>query len=80
MKKDCCSNNNEIINKESDYICYCNKITKQEIIDTVKSTGFKKINEIKKYLRDEIISDCVNKHPLKRCCSPEFKKIIDEVL
>ncbi|HOK39748.1 MAG TPA: (2Fe-2S)-binding protein [bacterium] len=78
MDCNCCSKiKNE--NIEFEYICYCNKITKTEIIDTIKKTGVTNIKQIKSYLRNPVISDCVNQHPLKRCCDPEFKKVIEEV-
>ncbi|MHA2391249.1 MAG: (2Fe-2S)-binding protein [Promethearchaeota archaeon] len=61
-------------------ICYCNEITKKEIIQTIKKTGLKTIPEIKNYLRDEIISNCEELNPTGKCCHESFNAVIQKVI
>jgi bacterioferritin-associated ferredoxin len=61
-------------------ICYCNKITKKQITQTIKETGLRTIYEIKNHLRDEIISNCAELNPTGNCCHQSFNEVIQQVL
>jgi len=65
---------------ETETICYCNQITRQEIEQTIKETGLTTIPEIKKHLRDEVISNCAELNPTGKCCHIHFQAVINQVL
>ena len=65
---------------ESDTICYCNSITKQEIESAIKETGYRTVAEIKKHLRDELVSNCAELNPSGKCCHLSFNKIIQQAV
>jgi NAD(P)H-nitrite reductase large subunit len=65
---------------ENETICYCNNIRRLEIEKTIRETGLKTISEIKKHLRDKIISNCAELNPTGRCCHQSFNTIIQQVL
>ncbi|HUU78826.1 MAG TPA: (2Fe-2S)-binding protein [candidate division Zixibacteria bacterium] len=60
--------------------CYCNKITKKEVINLVKTTGLTDMNEIIIHLRGKVKTSCVAKNPSGQCCNDFFNKIIEQGL
>ncbi|TRO52215.1 hypothetical protein E2P71_07985 [Candidatus Bathyarchaeota archaeon] len=78
MACNCCNDSSK--GTDSDTICYCNSITRQEIESTIKETGFKTISEIKYHLRDELVSNCAELNPSGKCCHQSFNTVIQQVL
>jgi bacterioferritin-associated ferredoxin len=72
------ANNNEP--KKPILICYCNKITDQEIIKTVQEEKLTTINEVKKHLRKNLISNCAELNPTGECCHKTFNETIRKAL
>ena len=62
--------------REPRTICYCNKITDHEIVQTVKETGLTSISEVKGHLRDKIVSNCAELNPTGICCHQSFDAVI----
>lgn len=58
------------------YACYCNKITDEEVINTVKETGLSDMQEIIKFLREKVKCACVAMNPSGQCCTPLFPEAI----
>lgn len=61
-------------------ICYCNRITDQEITSAVLETGFRTVDEVKKHLRLNLISNCAKLNPKGVCCHRDFEKVIEKAL
>ena len=60
--------------------CYCNKISKDEVISTVKETGLDEMNAIIKHLRGKIKCVCSVKNPTGTCCDDFFNELISLAL
>jgi len=65
---------------KTETICYCNNITRKEITQTIKETGLKTIPDIKKHLREKIVSNCAELNPTGKCCHESFNSVIQKVL
>jgi len=68
--------------KDSDpkYICYCNKVTEQDIFDAVIEKGandFKEVCEITGAMKN---SNCKINNPFGSCCSPNIKATIEKAI
>ena len=61
-------------------VCYCNLITKDEIVETIKEKGPISITDVKTHLRDKIISNCAELNPTEKCCHASFQAVIDQAL
>jgi len=59
-------------------VCYCNQITRDEIVETIKEKGIMTISEVKNHLRDKITSNCAELNPTGKCCHVTFQAVIDE--
>lgn len=62
------------------YICYCNDVTEQEIINAIvdeKAENMKDIIRITGAMKN---SECEVKNPLSKCCGVFIQKIIQETL
>lgn len=62
------------------YICYCNQVTEQQIIDAVlneNANGMKDIIRITGAMKN---SECEIKNPLGKCCSPVIQDTINKAL
>jgi bacterioferritin-associated ferredoxin len=73
----------ETRNNESEkpvIVCYCNRITDLEIIKTVQEEGLTTVDEVKKHLRENLISNCAELNPTGECCHRAFDKVIRRAL
>lgn len=62
------------------YICYCNKVTEQEIIEAVLLKEAKTLKDVMKITGAMKDADCVNNNPIGKCCSPIIQDIIHKTL
>lgn len=62
------------------YICYCSKVTEQDIIDAVLNKGAKNIKDITKLTGAMKNAECEINNPLGKCCSPFIKEVIDKAM
>ncbi len=62
------------------YICYCNQVTEQQIIDAVLVGGAKTIKDIIKITGAMKNAKCVINNPLGKCCSPVIQDTINKAL
>lgn len=60
--------------------CYCNKITRDEVVQMVKTYGLTDMNKIIIRLRGKVKNTCVAKNPTGQCCNDFFNEIIQEAL
>lgn len=73
----------EAENNESEkpvIVCYCNRITDREITKAVKEEGLTTIDEVKKHLRKDLISNCAELNPTGECCHRAFNEVIRKAL
>ncbi|MDA3847795.1 MAG: GNAT family N-acetyltransferase [Vallitaleaceae bacterium] len=66
------------IEDEPIYICYCAKITHQEVRDMVEK-GLSSITEIREALGKNSMGMCQEKNPKGICCHEEFDAFIQQV-
>jgi len=62
------------------FACYCNKISKEEVINIVKTTGLTDMNKIIIHLRGKVKNTCVAKNPSGQCSNDFFHEIIEQGL
>lgn len=62
------------------YICYCNQVTEQQIINAVLNDGAKNIKDIIRLTGAMKDGKCEVNNPLGKCCSPFIKETIDKAL
>ena len=62
------------------YICYCNNVTEQEIIDAIVEENAKNMKDIIRITGAMKNGECEIKNPLSKCCGSVIQKIIKETL
>ncbi|NLF80442.1 MAG: (2Fe-2S)-binding protein [Clostridia bacterium] len=62
------------------YICYCNKITEQQIMDAVTDQGAKTLKDIMRLTGAMQNANCEINNPLGVCCGPVIRQTIDKAL
>lgn len=62
------------------YICYCNKVTEDEIIKAVVNDGAKNMKDIIKITGAMKNGECEIKNPLGKCCGPVIQRTISKAL
>ncbi len=63
---------------QNSYICYCEKITEKEIIETVVETGLEDLGSVMLYLREGISEECEEKQPASISCNRYFQDAIEK--
>lgn len=62
------------------YICYCNNVTEQQIIDAIVNENAKNMKDIIRITGAMKNGECETKNPLSKCCGSVIQKIIKETL
>lgn len=62
------------------YICYCNQVTEQQIMDAVLNSGAKDIKDIIRLTGAMKNGKCEINNPLGKCCSPFIQETIGKAL
>lgn len=62
------------------YICYCNQVTEQQIINAVLEDEARNIKDIIKLTGAMKNGKCEINNPLGKCCSPFIQNTIDKAL
>ena len=60
------------------YICYCNYVTEDQIIDAVLNHGAKTIRDIVRITGAMKSCNCEINNPLGKCCMPYIQAAIDK--
>jgi len=62
------------------YICYCNQVTEQQIINAVLNDGAKDMKDIIRLTGAMKNGKCEINNPLGKCCSPFIQETINKAL
>ena len=62
------------------YICYCNDVTEDEIINAVLRNGARNIKDIIKLTGAMRKCNCEANNPLGKCCSPFIQETINKAM
>ena len=62
------------------YICYCNQVTEQQIINAVLDDGAKNIKDIIRLTGAMKNGKCEINNPIGKCCSPFIQDTINKIL
>lgn len=62
------------------YICYCNQVTDQQIIDAILYKDAKNMKDIIRITGAMREGECETKNPLGKCCGSVIQEIINETL
>lgn len=62
------------------YVCYCNQVTEQQIINAVLNDGAKDIKDIIKLTGAMKNGKCEINNPIGKCCSPFIQETINKAL
>ncbi|WGK69905.1 (2Fe-2S)-binding protein [Candidatus Haliotispira prima] len=63
---------------ENSYVCYCQKVTEREIIETVVETGLDDLGSVMLYLREDIGEGCKEKQPAGVSCNRYVQDAIEK--
>lgn len=67
-------------NANPKYICYCNQVTEEQIINAVLNEGAKDIKDIVRLTGAMKNGKCEINNPLGKCCSPIIQEAINKAL
>lgn len=62
------------------YVCYCNKVTEEQILDAVVNKDAKNLNDIIAITGAMKNGKCEINNPLGKCCSPIIQEVINRGL
>ncbi len=62
------------------YICYCNKVTEEQIINAVVNQGAKNIKDINRLTGAMENGNCILNNPLGKCCGPNILETIRKAI
>lgn len=62
------------------YICYCNQVTEENIVNAVKNEGARNMKDIIKLTGAMKNGKCEVNHPTGKCCSPIIQEAINRAL
>lgn len=62
------------------YICYCNKVTEQQIVNAVLNDGARDMKDIVRLTGAMKNGKCETNNPLGKCCGPVIEKTIKKAL
>lgn len=62
------------------YICYCSKVTEQQIIDAVIYDNAKSVKDMASITGAMKNSNCKINNPLGKCCSSDIQEVINNTL
>lgn len=62
------------------YVCYCSKVTEEQVITAVIKDGATNMNEVLKITGAMKNSDCRKNNPLGKCCRQIIQSAIDKGL
>lgn len=60
------------------YVCYCNKVTEEQVIDAVVNNGAENMKDIVRLTGAMKNGQCEIKNPLGRCCHSVVQNAINE--
>ena len=62
------------------YICYCNGVTEEQIINAVTNHGAKDMKDIIRLTGAMKNGQCERKNPLGKCCGPIIQETIEKAI
>ncbi len=62
------------------YICYCNQVREEEIIQALLNKGAKDMKDIVRLTGAMKNGKCQTNNPLGKCCGPVIQELIDKTL
>lgn len=79
-KCSCCSGEKAVPQSPvaGEYICYCNKVTKQDIITAMKEKGATTVEEVIKITGAMVNSNCKVNNPKGTCCYPDIVQVFNQ--
>lgn len=61
------------------YICYCSKVTEEEIVDAIVNKNCKTVKDVVKNTNAMKTSNCVVNSPTGKCCSRQINDLIQSI-
>lgn len=62
------------------YVCYCSKVTEEQVRAAVMNEGAKSVQEVTKLTGAMEHCDCVHNNPLGKCCHLIIQEAIDKAM
>ncbi|ABR47918.1 BFD domain protein (2Fe-2S)-binding domain protein [Alkaliphilus metalliredigens QYMF] len=62
------------------YICYCNQVTEENIVNAVKNEGARNTKDIIRLTGAMKNGKCEVNHPTGKCCNPIIQEAINKAL
>lgn len=67
-------------NANPKYVCYCSKVTEEEIINAVTNQGAKNVKDIIKFTGAMKDGNCILNNPLGKCCGSTILETINKAI
>lgn len=64
---------------EPKYICYCSKVTEDEIVDAIQNKGCKTVKDVVANTNAMKISNCKENSPTGKCCSRQINDLLRQL-
>lgn len=61
-----------------EYICYCNKVSEEDIIKAILEKGAKSVDEVIRLTGAMVNSNCKLNNPKGICCYPDIVRVFNE--
>ena len=61
------------------YICYCSKVTEEEIVDAIVNKNCKTVKDVVNNTNAMKISNCAINSPTGKCCSRQINNLLQSI-
>lgn len=82
MGKNCSCCSGKLVSEESnitgEYVCYCNKVTEQDIRNAMEEKGANSVDEVIKLTGAMVNSNCKVNNPKGTCCYPDIVQVFNK--
>jgi bacterioferritin-associated ferredoxin len=79
MSEKCSGYSGKLVSEEStitgEYVCYCNKVTEQDIRIAIEEKGAGSVAEVIKMTGAMVNSNCKVNNPKGTCCYPDIVQV-----
>jgi len=79
-KCSCCSGEpvSEVSTIDGEYVCYCNKVTENDIRTAIEDKGANSVDEVIKMTGAMVNSNCKVNNPKGTCCYPDIVQVFNK--
>lgn len=61
-----------------EYVCYCNKVTENDIVEAINEKGATSVDEVIRITGAMVTCNCKVNNPKGVCCYPDIVRVFDK--